>query len=146
MPIAYEDENEDYAEKPLDPSRRPRRNGSHDRRERRRPELLRANSMSTLHTVNKSPFERDRWRPAFGHASAGDAVLMIEDGVFGARKGGAFARTIAESRAAVCDLRARARSRGARHEAEDLVEGVKVVDYDGFVDLAATHARVCAWL
>ena len=31
---------------------------------------------------------------AFGHVSQGDAVLMIEDGVFGARKGGTFATTI----------------------------------------------------
>ncbi len=102
--------------------------------------------MSTLHTVNKSPFERGSMASAFAHAAPGDAVLMIEDGVLGARKGGAFARTIEESRARVSvyvlgpDLAAR----GVKPE--HLAEGVTVVGYDGFVDLAATYAGVCAWL
>ena len=43
--------------------------------------------MSTLHTVNKSPFERNSLRTCLGHLTVGDAVLMIEDGVIGARKG-----------------------------------------------------------
>ena len=46
--------------------------------------------MSTLHTVNKSPFERNALKSCLGHLTAGDAVLMIEDGVVGARKGGAL--------------------------------------------------------
>ncbi len=102
--------------------------------------------MTTLHTINKSPFERGSMASAFAHASPGDAVLMIEDGVLGARKGGAFAPTIEGARAGVsiyalgADLAARGIKSG------DLVEGVTVVDYEGFVDLAATHARVCAWL
>ncbi len=102
--------------------------------------------MNTLHTINKSPFERGSMASAFAHASPGDAVLMIEDGVLGARKGGAFARMIEESRVGISiyalgpDLAAR----GVKPE--HLAEGVTVVGYDGFVDLAATHARVCAWL
>jgi tRNA 2-thiouridine synthesizing protein B len=102
--------------------------------------------MSTLHTVNKSPFDRRSMAAAFGHALDGDAVLMIEDGVFGARKGGAFARIIAENRmrCEVCALGPDLAARGMKPE--DLAEGVKVVGYDGFVDLAASHARVCAWL
>ena len=43
--------------------------------------------MSTLHTVNKSPFERNALQSCVGHLLPGDAVLMIEDGVVGARKG-----------------------------------------------------------
>ncbi len=100
--------------------------------------------MSTLHTVNKSPFERSSMATAFGHVSQGDAVLMIEDGVFGGRKGTAFARTIEGAR---CDVYALAPDLAARGvKTEDLIEGVKVVGYDGFVDLVAAHARVCAWL
>ena len=84
---------------------------------------------------------------AFGHVLQGDAVLMIEDGVLGARKGGTFATTIETIRAR-CEVYALGtRSRRARtSKPEDLAEGVKVVGYDGFVDLAASHARVCAWL
>ena len=43
--------------------------------------------MATLHTVNKSPFERSAFISALNHLKPGDAVLMIEDGVVGARKG-----------------------------------------------------------
>jgi len=100
--------------------------------------------MSTLHTVNKSPFERSSMATAFGHVSQGDTVLMIEDGVFGGRKGTAFAKTIEDAR---CDVYALGPDLAARGlKTEDLVVGVKVVGYDGFVDLVAAHARVCAWL
>ena len=102
--------------------------------------------MSTLHTVNKSPFERGSMATAFAHLSDGDALLMIEDGVFGARKGAAFSRTLEENRArcVIYALGPDLAARGVR--TEDLVEGVKVVSYAGFVDLVAGHARVCAWL
>jgi|SRR5271157_1218504 len=102
--------------------------------------------MSTLHTVNKSPYERGSMATAFGHVLRGDAVLMIEDGVLGARKGGTFATTIEEGRAR-CDIYALGPDLAARGlKTEDLADGVKVVGYDGFVDLVASHARVCAWL
>jgi len=102
--------------------------------------------MSTLHTVNKSPFERSSMTTAFGHVSQGDALLMIEDGVFAARKTGTFAKTIEDARAR-CEVYALGPDLAARGlKTEDLAEGVKVVGYDGFVDLVASHARVCAWL
>src|SRR5271157_2450103 len=98
--------------------------------------------MSTLHTVNKSPFERGSMATAFGHVLQGDAVLMIEDGVFGARKGATFAKTIEENRA-LCEVYALGPDLEARGlKTEDLADGVKVVGYDGFVDLVASHARV----
>ena len=102
--------------------------------------------MSTLHTVNKSPFERNSLTRCLRPSLAGDAVLMIEDGVLGARKGGAFARPLIEGALRRSDLRAWAGPRRARHEAEDLAEGSASSITSGFVDLAATHARVCAWL
>ena len=100
--------------------------------------------MSTLHTVNKSPFERSSMATAFGHVSQGDTVLMIEDGVFGGRKSTAFAKTIEDARCDVYALGPDLAARGVK--TEDLIEGVRVVGYDGFVDLVAAHARVCAWL
>jgi tRNA 2-thiouridine synthesizing protein B len=102
--------------------------------------------MSTLHTVNKSPFERGSMASAFAHAVEGDAVLMIEDGVLGARKTGAFSPTIA-GRAGAVSIYALGPDLAARGvKAEDVADGVTIVSYDGFVDLAATHDRVCAWL
>jgi len=101
--------------------------------------------MSTLHTVNKSPYERSSAATAFAHVLEGDAVLMIEDGVLAARKGGAFAKQLTAAKGVeVYALGPDLEARGIK--AGDLVEGVKVVGYDGFVDLAATHTRVCSWL
>ena len=91
--------------------------------------------MSTLHTVNKSPFERNALKSCLDHLSRGDTVLLIEDGGDRrARKGGAAAmRTLADAR--LHDLRARRRSGRARPQPDDVVEGMHVVDYGGFVDL-----------
>ena len=101
--------------------------------------------MSTLHTVNKSPYERVAAASAFSHLREGDAVLFIEDGVLGARKGGAFAKRIGEAQGvSVYALAPDLEARGMKPE--QLADGIKVVGYDGFVDLAAAHSRVCAWL
>ena len=48
--------------------------------------------MSTLHTVNKSPYERNALKSALDHVSIGDTVLLIEDGVLAARKGAPSSR------------------------------------------------------
>jgi sulfur relay protein TusB/DsrH len=43
--------------------------------------------MSTLHTVNKSPFEKRSLESCLGYAQAGSSVLLYEDAVYGAIKG-----------------------------------------------------------
>ena len=50
--------------------------------------------MSTLHTVNKSPFANQSLLSCIAHAKAGDAVLMIEDGVYGAAAGTGLAEAL----------------------------------------------------
>ncbi len=102
--------------------------------------------MSTLHTINKSPFDRSSLTSCLNHVAQGDAVLMFEDGVVGARKGCAFAEALRAKRTscAIYILGADLAARGMK--AEDIAEGIGIVDYGGFVDLVAGHARVCAWL
>ena len=63
-------------------------------------------------------------------AKAGSAVLLTEDGVVGAMKGTKHSP----------DLKARGFSES------NVVDGIKVVDYSGFVDLAAEYESVQAWL
>ncbi len=102
--------------------------------------------MSTLHTVNKSPFERNALCSCFSHLTAGDAVLMIEDGVIGARKG---ATTAAMVQAAMqkCKVYALSSDLAARGiKAQDVIDGIEFVDYGGFVDLVTQHGRTVAWL
>ncbi|MGD8498050.1 MAG: sulfurtransferase complex subunit TusB, partial [Chromatiales bacterium] len=43
--------------------------------------------MSMLHTVNKSPFDRNTLDACLRLAKPGSAVLLIEDGVYAATKG-----------------------------------------------------------
>ena len=102
--------------------------------------------MSILHTVNKTPFERNSLESCLKFASGGAAVLMMEDGVYGALKG-----TSAESMVAAAldnlSVYVLGPDLAARGLSEDrLIEGVKVVDYAGFVDLAAENDKVQAWL
>lgn len=102
--------------------------------------------MSTLHTVNKSPYERSSLKSCLDHVAEGDSVLLIEDAVVGARRGGSFVAALkaARSSCAIYVLGADLAARGMK--AEDLAEGISLVDYGGFVDLAVTNTRVCTWL
>ncbi|HYA73977.1 MAG TPA: sulfurtransferase complex subunit TusB [Roseiarcus sp.] len=102
--------------------------------------------MSTLHTINKSPFERSSLTSCLAHLAEGDALLIFEDAVVGARKGCAFAEAL-RAKLPSCALYVLGPDLAARGmKAEDIAEGIGIVDYGGFVDLAAGAARVCAWL
>ncbi len=102
--------------------------------------------MSTLHTVNKSPFTNRTLESCLSHCKDGDAVLMIEDGVYGGMAGSALADMVA-ARAGAVKLYVLAPDAHARGLGEDrLLDGVSPVGYDGFVDLVTTHDRTQAWL
>ncbi len=102
--------------------------------------------MPTLHTVNKSPFATPALKSCLEHASDGDAILMIEDAVYGAAKGTAIADMVAARSGAVAiyvlgpDLAARGL------EEKRLIKGIATLDYAGFVDLAAKNDLTHAWL
>ena len=99
-----------------------------------------------LHTVNKSPFEKSTFRSCLDHVKPGDAVLLIEDGVYAATKGTVAADYIAARNGDLslyvlgADLAARGISNSV------LIEGISVVDYGGFVDLVTEHDVSQAWL
>jgi tRNA 2-thiouridine synthesizing protein B len=99
-----------------------------------------------LHTVNKSPFEKNSLQACLTHAVAGSAILLIEDGIYAGIKGTAVEEQV---KAATADhkvyvLGPDLKTRGFTEE--QLVDGVSVVDYGGFVDLAAEYDKVQAWL
>lgn len=102
--------------------------------------------MSNLHTVNKSPFERSNLDSCLNHATAGDAILLIEDAVYGALQGNAFSARMADAakQFKVFVLGPDLEARGM--DASGVIDGVIVVDYAGFVDLAAENKAVHAWL
>jgi tRNA 2-thiouridine synthesizing protein B len=101
--------------------------------------------MSTLHTVNKSPFEKSSVHSCLNHAQSGSAVLLYEDGVYAALRGAA---TEDQVKAAVKNVNVYVLGPDlkARGIPEDRVlEGIQVVDYGGFVDLSTEHDKVQAW-
>lgn len=102
--------------------------------------------MSTLHTVNKSPFERGSLASCLAHALPGDAILLIEDAAVAARAATPIAETLTAAMPA-CSVHVLGPDLAARGIPETrLVDGIAVVDYAGFVDLAARHDKTQAWL
>ena len=103
--------------------------------------------MSTLHTVNKSPYERGGLASAIAHALPGDAILLIEDAVVGARASAQKTADLLKSAGSACSLYVLGPDLAARGiPATEVVEGLTVVDYAGFVDLATGHDKTQAWL
>ena len=102
--------------------------------------------MSVLHTVNKSPYERNSLESCLRHATAGSSILFIEDGVYALLGEAEHAALIqdAASRCPLYALKPDLDARGIRSEL--LMDRVKLVDYHGFVDLAVAHDRVQSWL
>ena len=97
-----------------------------------------------LHIVNKSPLERPALDACLRIAEPG-AILLIEDAVYAAARGGKAAARLAEAtkRHKVYVLLPDAEARAV---ADRLIEGVTTVDYGGFVDLVAEHKNCQSWL
>jgi tRNA 2-thiouridine synthesizing protein B len=98
-----------------------------------------------LHTVNKSPAERTALSCCLRYARKGDSILLYEDGVYAARKAFAAAAGLEGAKDFKLfvlgpDLEARGIA------AEQVLDGIEIVDYGGFVDLVAEVGPVQAWL
>ncbi len=102
--------------------------------------------MGPLHTVNKSPFAGPALDSCLGHLTEGAALLLIEDGVYAAVADSAAAAKLAMAagRYAIYALGPDLAARGLGKAS--LLDGIMVIDYLGFVDLAVRHSTVQAWL
>jgi tRNA 2-thiouridine synthesizing protein B len=98
-----------------------------------------------LHIVNKSPFDRNSLESCLRLVTNGSAVLLIEDGVYGATTGTTAAAKVQEAMANV-KVYALGADLQARGIADRVLDGVTVVDYGGFVDLVAEHSNLQSWL
>ncbi len=98
-----------------------------------------------LHVINKSPFERNSLDSCLRTVNKGSSVLLIEDGVLGALEGTAISGRIREAMGdvAIYVLQPDLETRGV---ADKVMEGIKSVDYGGFVDLTVEHDVVQSWL
>jgi len=98
-----------------------------------------------LHTVNKSPTERNSLESCLRHLNNGSALLLIEDGIYGAVKGSTAAKLVERALAnyPIYALQPDIEARGMKGR---VIEGIQLIDYEGFVDLVVEYPGVQAWL
>jgi len=97
-----------------------------------------------LHIVNKSPLAGPALESALRVANSG-AVLLIEDAVYAATRGNAAAPRI-EAALRERPVYALMPDLEARGVADRLLEGVRPIDYAGFVDLVVEFRTCQSWL
>ncbi len=99
-----------------------------------------------LHLINKSPFERNTLDSCLRVAKSGASILLLEDGVYAALANASFAELLVARTEDLSfyvlgpDVAARGLSDSP------LIDGIGVVDYEGFVDLVAEHEVTQSWL
>jgi tRNA 2-thiouridine synthesizing protein B len=98
-----------------------------------------------LHIVNKSPAQTSALASCLRFAKDGSALLLTEDAVYAATSAGAASSGLgaAVQRLQVHVLLPDAEARGM---AGKLIDGVRTVGYDGFVDLVTEHSTNQSWL
>lgn len=90
-----------------------------------------------LHTVNKSQFSSPLLENCLYFIDKGDKVLLLEDGVYGAMAGTSFEKKVTDAlkNHEIYAISADIKARGI----DKVISGVKVIGYDGFVDLVEAN-------
>jgi tRNA 2-thiouridine synthesizing protein B len=96
-----------------------------------------------LYTVNKSPLTTTNLETCLAIAPEGEPILLYEDGVYATLDGGRLSERIKEAlgRHPIYALEADLEARGIQR----VIEGIQVIDYDGFVGLVEEH-NVVPWI
>jgi tRNA 2-thiouridine synthesizing protein B len=99
-----------------------------------------------LHLINKSPLERTALDSCLRLAKPGSSILLLEDGVYAALKNAATADKVSGAMKdfSIYVLGPDVAARGLADT--PLIDGIKAVDYEGFVDLVAGHEATQSWL
>ncbi|MGB0126754.1 MAG: sulfurtransferase complex subunit TusB [Rhodocyclaceae bacterium] len=98
-----------------------------------------------LHIINKSPLEKTSLDTCLATAQPGAAILLIEDGVYGATRGNSAAAKLRDAMAS-CKVYALRPDLEARGMADRVLDGVTLVDYGGFVDLVTEYPNGQSWM
>ena len=98
-----------------------------------------------LHILNKSPFQTSTLDTCLRMAQPGNALLLIEDGVYAATAGSA-AQARVQAACAKLKVYALQPDMDARGVTGKLIDGVTLVDYGGFVDLTVEFKTSHSWL
>ena len=99
-----------------------------------------------LHTVNKSPFEKNSLDTCLRLAEDNSSILLIEDGVYGALKNTSFEKSVIEAQKSSKfyvlgpDLKARGLDKSS------LISNIDIIDYKQFVKLTVENEKIQNWL
>jgi tRNA 2-thiouridine synthesizing protein B len=99
-----------------------------------------------LHTVNKSPFEKNSLETCLRLIDDNSAILLIEDGVYGALKNTSISETVIDAQKITKiyvlgpDLKARGLDKSS------LISNIEIIDYKEFVKLTVENDKVQNWL
>lgn len=102
--------------------------------------------MSVLHIVNKSPYDRNSLDTCLRLAKKDAAILLIEDGIYAVLKNSSAADKMQQSTGnhPVYALRPDLEARGI--SPDNMIDGISLVDYDGFVKLTTEYEQLQSWL
>jgi tRNA 2-thiouridine synthesizing protein B len=101
--------------------------------------------MSTLHTINKSPFSHATLSSCLQVCGKQDGILLLEDGVFGALPSSPCAEeltAIIKTGVKVYALKGDVNARGLQ---EKIPTSIQLTDYNGFVHLSIKHKCIQSW-
>jgi tRNA 2-thiouridine synthesizing protein B len=101
--------------------------------------------MGLLHTVNKSPFEKNALDSCLRVAKDGSSILFIEDGIYAVLGGTVYSDKVKEAMKSkkIYALGPDVNARGVQSK---VMDGVELIDYTGFVNLVTEHDSVQSWL
>lgn len=102
--------------------------------------------MAVLHIINKSPFGCNSLNTCLRLAKKGSAILLIEDGIYATQQNTVFTEIVdtAVVKHSVYALAPDMEARGI--DKSKIIEGISLVDYSGFVQLATEYSNVQSWL
>lgn len=102
--------------------------------------------MSVLHIVNKSPYDRNSLDTCLRLARPDAAILLIEDGVYAVQKNAAASEQVQQAlgQHQIYALQPDIQARGLNPD--NMIDGISLVDYDGFVKLTTEHDKLQSWL
>jgi tRNA 2-thiouridine synthesizing protein B len=94
-----------------------------------------------LHTVNKSPFQQTTLAQCLYRCGEHDAIILLEDGVYGALQSNPQADQLSAVKCFVIEADLQARGLLAK----PLIEQVQLIDFDRFVTLSCHYSLVLSW-
>ena len=101
--------------------------------------------MSTLHTINKSPFSHATLASCLQVCGKQDGILLLEDGVFGGLISAPCAEELSTLINSGMKVYALINDVNARGLQEKIRSDIYLTDYNGFVRLSIEHNCVQSW-